>query len=243
MGMVMDIKNLQDEFPQDALDWRVQRSWMKDGKPWAVIVPYIDSRVIMNRLDDVCGPAGWQNTYNPDFAGGILCGIGIKIDNEWVWKYDGAEIAPEDDSPNPEKSKNRIDPIKSSFTNAFKRAAVQWGIGRYIYKIPSSFAVFGEKGKNTAKIKDTLYRWDAPVLPTQKPQNNSTTNKTPGDYVELRDSIWGMCLEIAYGERDAAAQILRDVAGIRGIEALIPKNAGDVYARMKRRYDMEMAGR
>jgi hypothetical protein len=243
----MEIKRLQDMFPPAVLEWRIQRSGKKDdGKVWARVVPYIDSRAIMDRLDEVCGPENWQNQYNPGFAGGILCGIGIKVDGEWVWKYDGAEIVPEDEDGE-KKGKNRIDPLKSSFTNAFKRAAVQWGIGRYLYSIQAGWAVFCDNGIYSAKIDGRTYNWNPPALPgtdeqkkNEPPEKNpspSPRQTQPNDYARMRDEIWAMCLELVDGVEEDAVKILHEVAGIRVITALIPKNAPDVFARLKARCD------
>ena len=49
-----------------------------------------------------------------------MCAISIRINNEWVTKWDGAQ-------------ETAVEPIKGGFSDAMKRAAVQWGIGRYLY--------------------------------------------------------------------------------------------------------------
>ena len=45
-----------------------------------------------------------------------------------------------------------------------KRAGVHWGIGRYLYRLPVTFAVFGDNGKNKAKINNRTYKWSPPSL-------------------------------------------------------------------------------
>lgn len=46
----------------------------------------------MKRLDEVCGKAGWRNEYRdiPN-NGGVECGISIKVEGEWITKWDAAE--------------------------------------------------------------------------------------------------------------------------------------------------------
>lgn len=85
-------------------------------------LPYVTNRAIQERLDTVVGPENWKNEYIPWEIGspGVLCGLSIRIDNEWVTKWDGAEQSTQD-------------PVKGGFSDAMKRAAVQWGIGRYLY--------------------------------------------------------------------------------------------------------------
>ena len=51
-----------------------------------------------------------------------------------------------------------------------KRAAVQWGIGRYLYNLEETFAVVGEtgafyQGKNDKK-NTPAFKWSPPALPS-----------------------------------------------------------------------------
>ena len=111
----MDLKDLKKEIP---FKWRVQ-SFSK-FKPQATCVAYIDARDVMDLLDDVCGPDKWQDDYR-DLAGGLLAGIGIHCEDGWVWKWNtGTES-------NMEKEKGQV-------SDAFKRAAVKWGVGRFLYR-------------------------------------------------------------------------------------------------------------
>ena len=99
--------------------WRVQSVYPRDHPTTAVVVPYIDSRMVQERLDTALGPDNWSNTYDPESGS---ASISIKIDGEWITKADvGAE--------------SKIDKEKGKASDAFKRAAVMWGIGRDIYKL------------------------------------------------------------------------------------------------------------
>lgn len=58
-----------------------------------------------------------------------ICGLSIKIDGEWVTKWDGS------DATNTEE-------IKGGLSDSFKRAATKWGIALYLYllgKYPSFY--------------------------------------------------------------------------------------------------------
>lgn len=81
---------------------------------------YVDARFVMERLDDVVGPGRWQDSYR-ETPGGIVCRLGILIaDVGWVYKEDvGTESS--------------IEAVKGSYSDAFKRAAVKWGIARDLY--------------------------------------------------------------------------------------------------------------
>lgn len=138
----MDVTKLQAPFGVEDMEWRVQQAGStQQGKLWAIVVPYITNRAIQQRLDDVCGVDGWKNEYTstPNDKG-TLCGISIRfelptgkakltekgqieeiIGYQWITKWDGAEDTD-------------IEAVKGGLSSAMKRAAVQWGIGRYLYK-------------------------------------------------------------------------------------------------------------
>ena len=136
---------------------------MKDSKPWATALAYLTNRAIMNRLDGVCGPERWRNEYKEWNIGGehgVLCGLSIKVNDEWITKWDGAE-------------NTDIQSIKGGLSDSMKRAAVQWGIGRYLYNLDETFVDCTQskkdgyayaKGKNPDKTEFTFY-WKSPTLP------------------------------------------------------------------------------
>jgi len=84
---MLDLKALQLPFPAKSISWRVG-STMAD-KSRGMALAYIDARDVMERLDDVCGPAGWQATY-PHAGQKTVCSIGILCGDHWVWKSNGA---------------------------------------------------------------------------------------------------------------------------------------------------------
>lgn len=106
--------------------WRVQT--MSDKK--ATCVAYIDSRDVQDLLDNVVGPENWQNEYA--LIDGKLFGrVGICVsrDNEsseWIWKTDvGTE--------------SKTEAEKGNASDSFKRAAVHFGIGRFLYSLGIQF--------------------------------------------------------------------------------------------------------
>lgn len=151
----MDLDKLNDQFPPDDIEWRVARAGETRGKVWAQVLAYITNRAIQERLDEVCGKANWRNEFAPGPDGGVICGISIKIDNEWVTKWDGAD-------------NTEFEAVKGGLSGAMKRAAVQWGIGRYLYSLPDTWADINPQGKYRGSYKtDSGYkkfRWDAPLV-------------------------------------------------------------------------------
>lgn len=83
------------------------------------MLDYVTARYVMDRLDSI-GADNWQDLYVDRPDGSVRGGIGILIDGEWVWKWD---VGTESD----------IESDKGSYSDAFKRAAVKWGIARDLY--------------------------------------------------------------------------------------------------------------
>lgn len=91
--------------------------------PKGVDLAYIDARQAMDLLDDVCGPENWQCEYK-QVKDVVYCGIAILTDSGWVWKWDAGD-------------ESNIEAEKGEASDAFKRAAVRWGVGRFLYSIDS----------------------------------------------------------------------------------------------------------
>ena len=131
MKTEIDLSKLSEPMPN--VRWRVQSTKDYNGKGKAICVPYIDARDVQQRLDDVCGVAGWQDRYK-EVKGNLFCEIGILINGEWVWKSDvGTE--------------SNIEKQKGEASDSFKRAAVMWGIGRELYEMKTQI-IEATKAKN-----------------------------------------------------------------------------------------------
>lgn len=174
----MDFKKLAEPFAPSDIEWRVQ-SAKSDGKPWARVLAYITNRAIMERLDEIATPAKWKNEFKTGPDGGVLCGISILIGNEWITKWDGA-------------ANTNIDKVKGGLSSAMKRAAVQWGIGRYLYKIEAGYANIHDKGQYSAQYKNkTWFKYDPPKMPPWAiPENCENTPKgAPSREVQDIDNV------------------------------------------------------
>jgi hypothetical protein len=182
----IDFEKLSAPFDEGDLEWRVQSCGSKEGKPWARVMPYVTCRAIMDRLDQVCGPAKWKNRFDRGPDGGVLCEISILLSGEWIGKWDGAGNGSRV-SDGGEKNNEGPDPVKTALSNAMKRASVQWGIGRYLYRIEPAFATVTESGRFFGKTKDGMaFRWNPPdfrYLGGQKrAPNQGKTGQIRGDF-------------------------------------------------------------
>lgn len=113
-------------FKKSDIYWRIMDA--ADDRSVGRPVPYIDSRTVQNRLDEAVGPGRWSSSFSEIIANNRLlavrCTIGIFIEGQWVYKEDAAHL---DTTSSLERA------IKGAYSDAFKRAAVHWGIGRYLY--------------------------------------------------------------------------------------------------------------
>lgn len=124
---------LLDPFPMPDLEWRVQTAGVtKDGRYWALIVPYLTNRAIQERLDAVFGFENWRNSFRHVDATaqeGMICRLEVRLPGttEWIAKEDGAPLT-------------HIEPFKGGASDSMKRAGYELGIGRYLYHLPEFFA-------------------------------------------------------------------------------------------------------
>lgn len=156
----MSLQDLGKPFPEKDIEWRIMQAGEGAKGLWAKVAAYVDARAIMARLDEALGPANWQVEYKP-IDGGMLCGISVRVETangvEWVTKWDGSQ-------------NSDIEAVKGGISGALKRAAVLWGVGRYLYDLGEQFAIIGPNGENYASTKDKksgkniTFNWDPPPL-------------------------------------------------------------------------------
>ena len=180
--MTTTIQKLQTPFHPNDIEWRVQRESRDGGS--VLVLAYVTNRAIMARLDEVFSPFGWQNSFHEGPQGGLICKLGARASfngepGEWIWKEDGAE-------------NTKVEAIKGGLSSAMKRAAVQWGIGRYLYNLTDNWAKLQDKkpapngqGQQAAYHKGKY--WSIPGLPSWAlPDSN---NGQPGTDAMLTDGM------------------------------------------------------
>lgn len=121
-------RKLEAPFPEKDIEWRLQRIVRVGNSYKAIMLAYLTSRAVMQRLDDVFGVFGWQDQYERWGENGVKCTIYVRDPDslDWVKKTDGA-----DDTD--------IEATKGGFSNSFKRACVKLGIGRYLYNLDETW--------------------------------------------------------------------------------------------------------
>lgn len=153
----MDTRHLAEPFPPDTINWKPQAT-SRDGTK-ALAVAYIDARDVAERLDDVVGPDRWQVDHK-QVGDQTLTGIGILTENGWCWKWDMGMVAQE--------GGDEAKAAKGSLSDGLKRAAVLWGIGRYLYRLPKTWVAY-DKDKKRITETPALPKWALPAGAVQRP--------------------------------------------------------------------------
>jgi len=161
------MKKLQEPFSPDEIEWRVGST--NQDKTKGLALAYVTNRAIQNRLDEVFGVFGWQNEFKEWKGNSQICGISVwdGMGGQWITKWDGS-----DDS--------QTEAVKGGLSDSMKRAAYQWGIGRYLYKLPQTWVELEPCGKS-CKIKKvpSLPAWALPegtkvTTPVEQPKQLQT---------------------------------------------------------------------
>ncbi len=195
-------KALGEPFEANEVKWKPQS--VRGNR--ALAICYVDARCVMDRLDDVVGVGGWKDSYTALPDGNIMCRLSLRINGEWL---DKADVGGESEQP------DGGDRMKAAFSDALKRAAVKWGIGRYIYRLPHQWVDYDPEKKHFVKTP-TLPSWALPgggktAAPAAKPVNGSqkkpaAAKPLPANGSELANRIAAKDRELtAAGRIDANA--------------------------------------
>lgn len=159
---------LAQPFEPHEVKWRVLRK-SKSNTKYGECIPYVDARNIYQRLDDVVGPGGWQNDVTEWGHGGAVATIRIKVGSEWLSKSDvGFRVESERQS---DEVKVKGDP-----SDAVKRAAVLWGIGRYLYQSDSVWCNLDDFG-NILDTPELTFTGSPQFMKQGQPQQQRKSDK------------------------------------------------------------------
>lgn len=108
---------------------------------------YKDARCDQNILDETVGPMNWQRHHSRDNANCIVS-IYDEKKGEWISKEDTG-------------TESNTEPSKGLASDSFKRACVNWGIGRELYTAPF---IWITADKCTIKDKRCYDRFDVKAI-------------------------------------------------------------------------------
>lgn len=140
------IQKLSKPLTADQIDFRVQQVFSSANGTFALLLAYKNARADMDRLDEVCG-LNWKREHTI-INNNLFCKVSIlnPETNEWITREDVGTASLSEAS-------------KGEASDSFKRACVNFGIGRELYKYPTIFITMKENeiqtknGKTTANNK------------------------------------------------------------------------------------------
>ena len=121
---MIDWNALLEPYHPSEIKFRVG-STSKD-KTKGIALAYVDARTVMDRLDNIVQPQNWQDSYVETPTNRVICTISIFDGERWIAKSDGAGVT-------------QFEGEKGAMSDAFKRAAVKFGVGRYLYELPTTW--------------------------------------------------------------------------------------------------------
>lgn len=138
-------ERLAAPFPPDEVGWKVQAT--NRDRTRGLVVAYVDARTVLDRLDEVVGPEGWQDAYevlaDREHDGTRVVEVKCRLTVLGVTKEDVGEG----------------DTLKAAFSDALKRAAVKFGVGRYLYRLEKLWVPLKDgqiEEKTLAKLRELL---------------------------------------------------------------------------------------
>ena len=139
-------KRLQAPFPKHMVSWKPGA--ISKDRSRALMMAHIDARAVQDRLDAIC-PDEWS--FEVEVVPGTrLPTVKGRLTVMGVSREDIGE-APEGD----------LGTVKAAASDALKRCAVQFGIGRYLYDLPKTWADWDD-AKRLPKVEPELPEWARP---------------------------------------------------------------------------------
>ena len=168
--------------PKSEIKYRVGSIYDKiNGK--ATVLSYVDARYVQDTLDNFVGAENWENRFY-EAKGALFCEITINLGSVKISKSDcGTE--------------SDIAPAKGEASDAFKRAAVMFGIGRDLYSAETHFADLEKKGSKWVLPRD----WKPENKPTKR---GGGMSQVAAELDEKYDGSEGVDLEKEMTTEDVA---------------------------------------
>jgi hypothetical protein len=143
---------LADPFPLALIDLKPGATNKDRDNPRCLAMPYADMRAYESRLDEIAGVEHWATSYTMT-ARGVVCALTIcGVTKSGIGDYP-ADAGDENAAT-------------SAQAQAFKRACASFGLGRYLYSLPSLWCDYDpdrRQIKNPDRVRWEMYRKAGPL--------------------------------------------------------------------------------
>jgi hypothetical protein len=213
---------LSEPFPPEELQWRVEA--LSKDKRRALVIPFVDASAVLDRLDEVVGTQGWQDSYQvlhmpPPETGGnyaVKCRLTVM------------DVSKEDVGEG--------DSLKAAFSDALMRAAVKFGVGRLLCRLEKQWV---DHDPDTGKFNPPQVELGVPMYSPSKhpasPSEASAHTPPPAEAKpepqELIDRLIERLKEAGLGKQ--AAQIVTKYGGYGKYPDETRKLYGELRALLK----------
>ena len=175
-------EELRQPTPRNRVKFRV--GFKSRDESQACMLGYVDARYVQDTLDDIVGADNWDLEYH-EIRGGLFCKITV------TWP-DGSTSSKMDCG-----TETDVEKEKGQASDAFKRAAVHFGIARDLYGLPDYWAPINEYGYAEKNWTPPGWGADAGAAPPntepkQAPSHPTTTTPQPdpaSDLQEFADNV------------------------------------------------------
>lgn len=204
-------KELSKPFDPKEVELKVQ-STSKDRKR-GLVVAYVDARAVLDRLDEVVGPGGWSDSYR--LLADLKDESGRRVEVACALTVLG--ITKEDVGEG--------DTLKAAYSDALKRAAVKFGVGRYLYRLPKVWADLDEFGQivKPEEVKARLLSGSGPApapQPASKPFEPPPSQPSSKATERQLRMIWKLVKDLDPQATSDAARELASIALERDVESM-----------------------
>jgi hypothetical protein len=195
---MQELTGLMDElskpFDPNAISWKPQAT----SGDRALAIPYADPRAYQDRLNQVAG-SEWSDHYQVlDGGAVVLCELTVC----GVTRSDIGEASPGDRNT-----------ATSALAQAFKRAAVKFGIGRYLYDLPKQWVDWDADRKRFTpqarrQLRAALEGRKVERSPAPRPATKAKGNGSNGNGKASATAFWKLYNEHGKGRitRDQAQE-------------------------------------
>jgi len=162
------LEKLAQPFPAEVIEWRPGQ--VKGNRAQAL--PYVDSRVYMDRLDEAA--PGWLDDYSLHITDGKLIVV-CELEVAGVRRCDLGEARLDDENA-----------ATKAAAQAFKRACAKFGLGRGLYEWPRIWADYDPQRKTFTPEAWKLLRSKAVEFTRGKAATTASSVETKPDHSETQ---------------------------------------------------------